>query len=59
VDSTYNRQATRGMSAQKVAILALTLNVDLQVYSQPIAWYYASMLHDGNDERCLSESVTW
>jgi len=52
VDSKYIRQATHGMSAQKVAILALTLNVDLRVYSQPIAWGYASMLYDGNDGRC-------
>jgi hypothetical protein len=46
VDGTYKLQATRGMSAQEVTILASTLNVDLTVHSQPIAWYYASMLHD-------------
>jgi len=52
VDSKYNRQATRGMSAQKVTILVLTLRVDLRIHSQPIARYcYASMLHDGNDGR--------
>jgi len=45
VDGAYNHQATYGMSGQQVTVLASALNVDLRVHSQPIPWYYSSVLH--------------